>query len=307
MNKQSLELDLLMKEPFKWLDTRNLRFSFFNFNLFQNYTKMQKTAFWLAVVGAGAWLLFGFDSNAGQLMHVLVNIPNFVLGRITVDGLVKVWVDMYGKDFHYSALVIYGFCFYFLSKHFEKFNIRGSKNIAFASVLTWLSIGIFELYWMASFSFFQGQTWVLRLQMPQLRIIIQNIFVMFVAGGLGALYMYAESCKFNKKGDIIGRLWRFNWGKLSVLLVGLSVGLALFWWYYPGYVETFSVTYETGEVWTNNRLFPQTLYTVDVNPSDSINAGVWFWVENDLIHGLNTLVKILFTLTIFNIGRIRKP
>lgn len=306
MNKQTLELDLLAKEPFTWLDTRNLRFSVFNFNLFQNYKKMRKTAFWLGLIGASCWLLFGFDSCAGQITAVLEQVPNFLLGRITLDGLVSIWNGMYGKNFHYSALVIYGLCFYFLSRHFERFNIKGSKNVAFAAVLTWLSIGVFELYWMASFSYFQGQTWVLQLQMPQLRIIIQNVFVMLGAGGLGVLYMFTESFKLDEKGDVKGRFWRFNWGKLTVLLLALSVGLAVFWWVYPGSVETLSVTYETGEVWRSSPMFPQTLYTVDVNPSDSLNAGVWFWVENDLVHGLNTLVKILFTLTIFNIGRIKK-
>ena len=238
-------------------------------------------------------------------MNVLVRLPEFFRGEIQLADLIKTWEEFYGKDFHYSALVIYGLCFYYLSKHYEKYGIVGSRNVAYSAAWTWLSIGIFELYWMASYSYFQGQPWVLKLQFPQLRIIIQNIIGMFTAGGLTVLYCYVDSCVLNKKGDVVGRLWRFNWNKITWFLVAASIISAVFWWFYPGYVERFSVTYETGETWTNSDRFPQTLYTIDVNPQDSINAGVWYWKENDLVHGWNTLVKVLFTLCLFNIGRVK--
>jgi len=302
-------------DPFRWADRVNLTFGPFNLNFFQKLKRLQNTALALALIGLTCWLLFGFDSNLGQPLQVIIKLPEYFSGELQLADLVAVWENYYGKEFHYSAVVIYGLCFYYLSKHFEKLGTRGSRNVAYTSCLTWLSIGVFELYWMGSFSFFQGQTWVLKLEMPQLRIILQNIIGMLSAGGLGVFYMYVESYQYNPMHVLFlkprqwvstGRKWRFNWNWLTYLLIAASVATAVLWWFYPGPVELLTVEYETGQVWTNSHRFPQTLYTIDVNPNDGINAGIWHYIENDFIHGLNTLVKIFFTLAIFNIGRIKR-
>jgi len=126
-----------------------------------------------------------------------------------------------------------------------------------------------------------------------------------VCGVLGVLYMWLDSWKIcDRCGDIMGRVYRFRWNWISLALIGATVATAVFWIYYPFYREPLSVVFETGETWHNSQLFPQTLYTVDLNPTDKINAGVWFWVENDLIHGLNTLVKVIWTLSFTYIGSI---
>ncbi len=129
---------------------------------------------------------------------------------------------------------------------------------------------------------------------------------MLVAGGLTALYMVADSCIFDKNDDVVGRKWTFNWNLLSFALIGVTAAASVTWWFYPWHVDTFSVAYETGEVWRSSRLFPQTLYTIDLNPHDNINAGEWHYMPNDLVHGWNTLVKVLFTLCVFNIGLVKK-
>lgn len=267
----------------------------------------RKAAFVIAIVCLGAWMAFGFDSTPLQFIHVLYEgVPQFLLGKASLGDLVAIYNRYYGKEMHYSAFVIYGLMYWALSRHFnKKLGITKSKNIAFTCSLVFLSVAIFEFFWMGSFAFFQKQPWVITPKWPQLRIHMQNILFLTV-GVLGVLYMWADSYILNEKGKTIGRWFKFRWDKVAVGLVGLSVGLALLWWFYPGYVERFSVQLETGQTWTNSPNFPQTLYTIDLNPEDSVNAGVWFFHENNAIHGLNTLVKAICTFTVFYIGMVKE-
>ena len=267
----------------------------------------RKAAFVVAMVSLGAWMVFGFDSTPLQFIHVLYEgVPNFLLGKASFNDLVVIYNNFYGKEMHYSAFVIYGLMFWALSRHFSKnLGITKSKNIAFSCSLVFLSVAVFEFFWMASFAFFQKQPWVITPRWPQLRIHLQNILFATV-GVLGVLYMWADSYLLDAKGKIVKRLYKFRWDKIAVCLVGLSISLALFWWFYPGYVERFSVELETGQVWANNRQFPQTLYTIDLNPTDDVNAGEWFFMENNVIHGLNTLVKVVWTFTVFYVGMVQK-
>lgn len=293
------------KDPFGFVDNLNLILKGNNLNIFQKYKRVRKTAFGLAITCLAAWIVFGFDSTPLQFMHVLYEgVPAYLMGNANWGDLTNIYNLYYGKEMHYSAFVIYGLMYWFLSRHFDKnFNIKKSKNIAYACSLTFLSVAIFEFYWMSSFSYFQNQPWVMTPKMPQLRIQLQNIVFLSV-GILGVLYMYADSFVLKGK-EILGRNYSFNWNWKAWLLIGLSVATALIWWNYPWYVEKFSVELETGVVWSNNQQFPQTLYTIDLNPTDSVNAGVWFWKGNDLIHGWNTLVKVLWTFTILYIGKIK--
>lgn len=87
----------------------------------------------------------------------------------------------------------------------------------------------------------------------------------------------------------------------------LNIFAGLFWIFYPGHVQLLTVPLENGGIWRSSRLFPQTLYTVDLNPADGINAGSWFWIENDLIHAVNTGVKFLWAIATYYVFRVRKP
>ena len=90
------------------------------------------------------------------------------------------------------------------------------------------------------------------------------------------------------------------------LSVGISIAAALFWIYYPGTVQLLTVELENGQIWESSRLFPQTLYTVDLNPMDGINAGVWFYIQNDLIHAVNTGVKVLWAMSLYFLFRVKE-
>jgi len=294
------------QDPFGFMDNLNLTIKGNNLNIFQKYQRVRITAFGLAISCLVAWIVFGFDSTPLQFFHVLFEgLPAYVMGKANWNDLTNIYNLYYGKEMHYSAFVIYGLMYWFLSRHFDKnLDIKGSKNVAYACSLTFLSVAIFEFYWMGSFAYFQHQPWVMTPKMPQLRIHMQNIAFLSV-GILGVLHMYVNG--FVMKGkEIIGRNYSFNWNWKAWLLIGLSVGSALLWWFYPWHVQRFSVKLETGEVWTNSQQFPQTLYTIDLDPTDHVNAGVWYWKENNLIHGWNTLVKIFWTLTVLYIGMVKR-
>ena len=299
------KLSELYSDPFSFVDGLDLSFKNFNLNFFQKYKRLRLSALVIALVSASAWLIFGFDSTIAQPIHFLYSLPSYLSGALSLSGWTNIFNYHYGKDMHWSAFVIYGLMYYFLSRHFEKQGITKSKNVSYSVGLTLMSVAVFEFFWMGSFAFFQNQPWVITFQWPQMRILLQNIAFLFV-GIIAVLYMFLDSFKLDKKGKVLGRFYKFNWNLVSFGLVFLSVASAVAWWYYPFPVERFSVKLETGEVWSNSNRFPQTLYTIDMNPGDNLNAGEWFWKENDLVHGLNTLVKVFFTLTFFYVGKVRK-
>ena len=294
-------------QPFHVLDELKPTFFGHVFNPFLKFQLNRRLAFVFAIcLGLVPWMLFGFDSCIGQPITLLYRLPEFLLGKIDWNTLFQeTWVVNYGKEFHYSAILIYGLMYWGLSRHFEmNFGIVKSKNVAYSCALTFLSIGLFEFYWMLSYAHFQQQPWVITLRLPQLRIILQNIMFLLVCS-MGVLYMWLDSYILNSAGDVVGKRYHLRFDKITLLLASLSIVTALIWWYYPGYVEQISVQLENGVVWQNSSHFPQTLYTINLNPSGDVNAGVWFFVENNLVHGLNTLVKAFWTLTIFYIGWIK--
>lgn len=277
------------------------------FNPFLKFRLNRRLAFLIAIfLGLVPWILFGFDSCIGQPLMMVRQVPQLLSGEITFAAWTQIWHDHYGKEMHYSAFLIYGLMYWALSRHLDcNFGIVKSKNVAYSAGLTLLSVALFEWYWILSYAHFQNQSWVATLRMPQFRIILQNI-LFIILGGLAVLYMYLDSFMLDKASKIIGRIYKFRVDKITLGLVALSVSLAALWWYYPFYVERIRVPLETGEVWTNANRFPQTLYTIDLNPTDSVNAGVWYFVENNWVHGLNTLVKVVWTLTIFYFGMVKR-
>lgn len=295
-------------DPFNVLD--NLRPTLFGrvFNPFLKYRLNRKIALGLAIfLGLIPWILFGFDSCIGQPINVLYRLPEYFSGAVTWDVLwQEAWVNNYGKEMHYSAFLLYGVMYWFLSRHLEKnFGIVKSKNVAYSAAVTLLSVALFEFYWMSSYAHFQQQPWVITFKFPQLRIIIQNIMFLIV-GGLGTFYMFLDSYILDNNNKTIGRKYYFRFDAIALILILASIFTALLWWNYPWYVEHITVELTDGTLWTNSRNFPQTLYTIDLDPTDSVNAGVWFFVENNPVHALNTIVKTLWSAAICYIGWIKR-
>jgi len=120
--------------------------------------------------------------------------------------------------------------------------------------------------------------------------------------------MLTERYHWNSR-EQLGRAYYFNAKSLALwICIALSIGAALLWIYFPGPAEQISVPLKNGEIWQSSRIFPQTLYTVDLDPSDGTGAGVWFYVANDLIHALNTIVKLLWAMSVYLLLRVKdKP
>ena len=295
------------EDPYLWVDELSLNFRGINFNIFQKFKLIQKIAIYGSMVCLAAWILFGFDSTPLQFIHVLYEgVPAWISGSASIEQLGAIYSQYYGKEMHYSAFVIYFLLFYMMSRSWEKAGIKGSKNLVFSFAGMFLSIAVFEWFWILSFAHFQNQPWVSTWQFPQMKILLQNTFFT-VAGGLTLLYMLTERYHWKDK-QILGRAYYFrlkSW--LPWVFIGVSILAGLLWIYYPWDVQLLTVTLENGEIWQSSRLFPQTLYTVDLNPADGVNAGVWFWIENDLIHAVNTGVKFLWAITTYYVFRVRKP
>lgn len=298
-------LQSFLNDPFGFVDSFTLEFKGNNLNIFQKYKKLRKSLLVFASVSFCCWVVFGFDSTPLQFFHVLYEgVPAYIQGTATLNDLVDIYNLYYGKEMHYSAFVIYFGLFYVLSKSWEKAGVTKSKNLVFSFGAMFFSVAVFEFFWMLSYATFQNQSWVITWRFPQAKILIQNtIFLM--CGVLSSLYMLTERW-FWKGKEMLNRAYYFRAKDIKVFLfVGLSVASALFWIYYPGYVAPLTVELETGETWSNSAMFPQTLYTIDLNPEDSVNAGVWFYLENNLIHATNTIVKLIWAIATFYIFRVK--
>lgn len=290
------------RDPFSWMDNLNLTFRGNNLNLWQKYKRIQKTALYMSLICLALWILLGFDSTPLQFIHVLYEgIPGLILGQKGWGDMISIYNFNYGKEMHYSAFVIYLLVFYGLSKHWDSLGITKSKNLSYSFGVTFLAIGMFEWFWIISFGVFQSQPWVYTWAMPQLRILIQNTGFTFI-GIIVWLYIWLDSFVLNEQNQIVRRLWRFRVNGMAALLIFTSVALALLWIFYPWPVQQISVALKDGTIWHSSRLFPQTLYTIKTDPASSINAGEWFWVEDNAVHTINTLVKAIWALTLFYIG-----
>lgn len=324
------------EDPFSFFDSLNLQLKGRNLNIFAKSRSVARNALYCSLIMLAAWAVFGFDSTPLQFIHALYEgVPAWIMGDATFQDVVGIYNSYYGKEMHYSAFVIYGLMFWGLSVHFDQgllywvrsqkrlllwlnprydpaaqptgLGITKSKNIMFSTGLTLLAIGTFEWFWILSYGYFQGQPWVMSWKWSQARILAQNLIFVSV-GGLVAFYMWVDGCILEGR-QVIGSKWRFNWNWKACAFIGLTVAAAVFWWFYPWHVDQISVQVQTSAgpvMWTSSRLFPQTLYTIDIDLTDSLNAGVWFWIHNDLIHAVNTIVKIIWTFSIMYICLLKK-
>ncbi len=260
-----------------------------------------------AIVCLAAWIVCGFDSTPLQIIEAIFQgVPAIIQGTGSWQNVINIYNSLYGKEMHYSAFVIYFLLYWALSKSWQRAGITKSKNVVFSFAGMFVAIGVFEFFWMIGFAYFQNQPWVITWRMPQLRILIQNSFFL-LAGGLTCLYMLTERWYWDH-GIQGKRAYYFqarNWQLW--LFVGLSIASALLWIYYPGTVQLIRVQLKNGQIWQSSKFFPQTLYTIDVDPGDSLNAGVWFWIQNDLIHAVNTGVKAIWAITAYLLFRVRGP
>ncbi|MHA1829055.1 MAG: hypothetical protein ACTSX6_10470 [Candidatus Heimdallarchaeaceae archaeon] len=295
LNRQNLQkhLTLYLMDPFQYLDDLKLEWRGWDFNFFKESAKIRKIVFWFALFFAGVWAVMGFDSGAGQIEFLLIHLPDYLMGKITYEEWIEWYYWAYGKYMHWSVFTIYGLAFWYLSRYYEKkLGIIKSRNFAYSFSFVLLSIGIFEWYWMICYYIFQKQYWILKWQWPQLRILLQNTMLTFL-GVLCVLHIYFET------------RWKPRLDWKTILISIFAIGSCLLWIYYPFHVTPLEVETTTG-IWRNSNYFPQTVYTIDIDPLDSFNAGEQFYIEDNLIHLINTIAKVFVTLAIVAFGCLKE-
>jgi len=290
-------LEIFKVEPFKTIDSINLNFHGFQFNILRDDLKLRKALFQIFfIIPLACWLLLGSDSTIDQAAYLIfVGIPNFLLGHYSFNQLLATYSNHYGLGTHWSASVIYTLLFIGISKHLrEELDLKNSENLAFTTCFVGLTIATFEFFWMISYYHFQNQTWILSLRFPQLRIILQNVM-------------------FSLPAIIIFPFWKwkthhFNINTKTLFYVSTTIILILIWFNYglifP--VEQLKVDVEGFGTWISSKRFPQTMYTIDMNVSDNIAVGEMFYVQNNAIHFVNNTAKIMLSLAFYNLFKIRE-
>ncbi|MFX0142207.1 MAG: hypothetical protein ACFFDN_51690 [Candidatus Hodarchaeota archaeon] len=280
-NPLSLFFESFRKDPFETLDNLDLNFKGFQLNILRDDAKLRKAIFTIFFVPPLiAWVLLGADSTADQLAYFLVNVPNFLLQKITLNELFHIYNSWYGLGTHWSASVIYSLLLIGLSKHLrEKLDIKNSENLVLTTGFVGFTIFSFEFFWWISYYFFQGQTWILSLWLPQLRLILQD--------SLFALPGIIIILGLNYKE------FKFNFDKFTFLFFILTISTIFLWWFYP-----FPVTPLTVGTWTSNARFPQTMYT--------LYPEKLYYVADKGVHFVNNLVKIFMTLGFYSLFKLKR-
>jgi len=264
-----------------------------------NVTNWRKYFGLCVICGSVAWAVFGWDSTWSMLKpfidyFTVIFIKNPFVELRNGIPLTELWAESriyYGIGNHFSAPVIYGLSFITLSRYLEKIDIRGSLNFCATTGMSLASIGIFELMWNSLYAHFHGQTWAITFQWKQ----VTNLcaFIVFTIIGLLCItYLYLEG-------------YRPNLSKLSLSLLLFTAICWGVWINYPLAVGHVTVDTTTGP-WTNSDKFPQTYYVVDVDPTDKIAIGNPNWVENNTIHFVNTFTKVVQTVFILNVCKVKK-
>lgn len=281
-----------MESIFKKIDSHDRSFLGFNPLFALKNVSAWRKYFALCVVVSGAlWGAFGWDSCWSQLKPFGENIIPLLTGKISLRSVWEMCRQFYGIGNHFSAPVIYGLSFITLSLYLEKVEIKKSLNFISSTAFSLASIGVFELTWNFLFAHFQTQPWTFTFVPEQSYLLI--MFTVFVTvGGLMFLCLYAEG-------------YKPNLGHRSLIFLVAAVSSWILWVNYPLPIEQLQVQTTTG-MWTSTNKFPQTSFAVDIDPTDGVAIGELYWVENDILHGVNNLAKVLTTLAILSICSVKK-
>jgi len=259
--------------------------------VFKNIKRWRKYFLILSLVSLLLWGILGFDSTMEQVTPFTENILELLTGKVSLDSLFAQSRALYGIGNHWSAPVIYGFAFIFLSLHLESVGIVKSYNFVATTILSLANIGVFETFWNRTFAYFQNQPWTISFAWKQGSNTIQ-FFGWIVLGILTLLYLISDG-------------YRLTISRKFIILLTLSIMICTFWIYYPYPTQQLSVQTTTG-TWTSTPYFPQTMYTIDIDPTDNIAVGVPHFVENNLVHFTNTLAKVLVSGTILSICMVKR-
>lgn len=250
-------------------------------NIFRDDAYLRKvfTVFSLCMVPV--WFLLGFDSGVGLLEKFVINFPSLLSGSMSFSEWVVDAYTLYGRTFHFSAFVTYGLLYVGLSSHLANLNIRKSRNVVYSIILVGLNVSCFELLWMGCFAKFQMSRDLLEWLVSDSWFLVQWFGILGM-GLIGVFGVFVESFRF-ELGVLVERTFRFRLRLKDLVWIVFTVVLWLLWIYYPFHVEQ---TIYDG--WVSSKLFPQTHYAY----KDGL-----IYVENNLLHALNVVVKGVFAYT----------
>jgi len=289
------------QQPYRYWNKLTIRILGTDVNIFKHDDRLRRLVLFFAGFFTLVWIVMGFDSGTGMIEFPLTKL---ILGEARSWKELVYWYHWaYGKTMHFSAFTIYGLHYVAVSHLFrEHLHMTQSKNSAYSFGLTLLNIALFEYFWIYGFAYFQDQWWVTKWQWPQIRILVQNL-IFFV---LGLIILFDLYLSYIRTDGEVFRVYRFKkWLPFLVCLVCTLAGMGYWiymgtWYPYRGLsveIDGYRGRDEGVVVWNNKPMFVQTLYTVDVNLSDSVNSGDWYYLEDDYIHLVNTVVKGLYGLT----------
>jgi len=300
-----------LEDPFTYYDGLSVNVKGWELNVFRDHAKFRYAIGVYTVLCTALWVLMGWDSTVGQIEYpffaFIGNLYDALTGSIPWSSVweagqyVEHYLYQYGKSMHWSAFTFYGALFWFTSRHLEKdLGLTGSRNTVFSLSFMFFNIGVFEWFWMGGFAVFQNQWWVVRWAWPQLRILIQNTAFTLI-GVVAVVLFWAEGYLLDGKGDVVKRIYSFKKWMPFMLALAVTVYGCYYWinmgtWYD---YKPLTVEIEGYGEWSNTPYFVQTLYTVDVDLTDNVNAGVWHFIEDDFVHGVNNVVKLLFCVAQF--------
>jgi len=250
--------DKTMQDIFLLIDSWHSKF-----NLLRDYKYLRKVALIFALTMIPLWLALGFDSGVGMIEE---GFKTLLFG----GNISEAAYSVYGRSFHFSSYVIYGILFYALSRLFERLNLKGSKNVCYSTFLVLFNIGVFEIWYMASFAHYQMKRnlteWFITdfFATP----VIMNILFL-VLGSLTILAVWLDSFTLNS-GKIVGRNFRFSPDKKLIIPLLLCLASISLWIYFPLPVEQATLA-----DWTSSTLFPQTHYAYKNSK---------LYVANDALH-----------------------
>lgn len=281
-----------MSSVFDKIDSFNLTFLGFNpLGALKNITVWRKYIVILIFFSSLSWLIFGWEATWNQPAAYVKALPALLVGETSLSTVQAEVDHFYGVGQHLSSAVIYGICFLLLSIHLEKYNIKKSLNFFITTALSLMSIGIYEIIYNVLYSNLQSQPWTFTFAWKQ-GLNLTMFFGFTVIGVLSIIYLYSFG-------------YKPNFGKITKVLLAGSIITYCLWVFYPFPVTALTMETSTG-TWVSGDFFPQTMYAVDVDPTDGVAMGEPVYVQNDVLHFVNILNKALVSLTILSFVMVRR-
>lgn len=290
-----------MKSVFSWIDEHS------DSGVIGYFTGiLRRPVYWrrrfipLVLLSLLFWVVLGFDSTWEMVDPILtgwiIRDPLCVWKAVTDVGgseWIKVTGDMYqwyGMGNHWSAPVIYGLAWIYLSYSLERSGICGSLNFFATSAMSLGNIGVFEYAYNFLYSRLQGQGWTFSL--VEGNRMNMGFFTVFIFIGF---YFFLL---------LMAMGYKINLSEKLKLCTALSLLLWVLWVFYPFPVTHATLQTDSG-LWVSGDLFPQTYYAVKASSVPG-EKGIPVYMGNDLLHLVNVLCKTFSAASLALVSSVKR-